>query len=205
MTAITGITRLKVTVTGRADHAGTTPMSIRRDALSGAARMVSSVERAAHSVGAPAVATVGMLSVHPGQINVVPERATFTVELRHPDRQQQVALRRRIEKALRAIAYERGLGLEMQLLHDHLPVPMDPGVVLAVTAAALEVGCESVAMPSGAGHDAQILAARFRTGMVFVPSAGGRSHSPEEFTDPRLLELGCKVLAGTLRRLAYGT
>ncbi|MGD9990105.1 Zn-dependent hydrolase [Pseudonocardia sp.] len=204
-TAITGITRWDVVVTGEANHAGTTPMNLRHDALAGAAEMVSAVETAALHAGAPAVATVGRLSVVPDQINVVPGKVVLTVELRTPDREQQVSAGKAIETALVEIAARRGLGIDLDLQHDHEPVPMSPDVMEAVRATLDESGLPYRRLSSGAGHDTQLMSRVANVGMIFTSSRGGISHSPLEDTDPRALGAGVAVLAGALRRLAYGS
>ena len=203
VTAITGLTHFRVTVTGRADHAGTTPMQIRNDALTGAAAMILAIEHAARALGAPAVATVGRISVEPGQANVVPSSVIFSIDARHPDRSQQLQLCADIRAELQRIADERALGIHIEQLTEHPPVPMAPEIIDAVQAAAEELGVSHQQMASGAGHDAQIMARRCKAGMLFVPSMGGRSHTPAEDTAPAALERGIQVLTGALYRLAY--
>jgi allantoate deiminase len=203
VSAIVGTAHLEVTVTGRPDHAGTTPMDMRLDALAGAAAMVQAVESIAKSLGKPAVATVGKLEVAPDQINVVPGKVVFTVDLRHADLGGRRALEERIRSLCGTIAQERRLGLAIRSLQEKPPVAMHPDVRALLARAAKDAGLNAVDMVSGAGHDAQILAARSRVGMLFVPSIGGRSHCPEEATDPAHLALGTDVLARALALLAY--
>jgi allantoate deiminase len=203
VTTIAGAVHLEVVVTGRPDHAGTTPMHLRRDALAGAAAMIQAVQSIAAALGRPAVATVGKLRVEPDQINVVPGRVTFTVDLRHADLGGRRALEERIRSLCGTIASERSLGIAMRTLHERPPVPMDGAVRQVLETAATETGAVPAALVSGAGHDAQVLAARCAVGMLFVPSIGGRSHCPEEATDPAHLVLGTQVLARALELLAY--
>ena len=203
VSAIVGTAHLEVTVTGRPDHAGTTPMDLRRDALAGAAAMVQAVESIARSLGTPAVATVGKIRAEPDQINVVPGRVVFTVDLRHSDLGARRALEERIRSLCRTIASERGLELDIRMLQERPPVTMDPELRALLARAAKDAGVTAVELVSGAGHDAQILAARCKVGMLFVPSVGGRSHCPEEHTDPGHLELGARVLVRALELLAY--
>ena len=203
VSAIVGTAHLELAVTGRPDHAGTTPMDMRRDALAGAAAMVQAVESIARSLGKPAVATVGKIRAEPDQINVVPGRVVFTVDLRHSDPGARRALEERTRSLCRTIASERGLELEVRVLHERPPVPMHAEVRAVLTRAAQECGVRATELVSGAGHDAQILAARCKVGMLFVPSVGGRSHCPEEHTDPGHLELGVRVLVRALELLAY--
>lgn len=203
VTAITGITRWDVTVTGEANHAGTTPMNLRRDALAGVAEMVSAVEAAALRAGRPAVATVGRLSVYPDQINVVPGKVAFTVELRTPDRDQQLAAAEAIERGLTETAARRGLGIDLVLQHDHEPVPMSADVMEAVRETLDDSGIPYRRLSSGAGHDTQLMSQIANVGMIFTSSRGGISHSPLEDTDPRALGEGVAILTGALHRLAY--
>jgi allantoate deiminase len=203
VSAIVGTAHLEVTVTGRPDHAGTTPMDSRRDALAGAAAMIQAVESITRSLGNPAVATVGRIRAEPDQINVIPGRVVFTVDLRHADLGARRALEERIRSLCATIASERELGIETRVLQDRPPVPMHPEVRALLARAAQDSGVNATEMVSGAGHDAQILAARCRVGMLFVPSIGGRSHCPEESTRPADVELGSKVLMRALELLAY--
>lgn len=203
VSAIVGTAHLEVTVTGRPDHAGTTPMELRRDALAGAAVMIQAVESVARSLGKPAVATVGRVRAEPDQINVIPGRAVFTIDLRHSDLSARKALEQRIRSLCATVASERGLQFAIRMLQEWPPVPMHPEVRAVLARAAQDTGVAAEEMVSGAGHDAQILAARCRVGMLFVPSIGGRSHCPEETTSPEHLALGTHVLQRALELLAY--
>ena len=203
VSAIVGTVHLELAVTGRSDHAGTTPMDLRCDALAGAAAMVQAVESIAKSLGRPGVATVGKLAVEPDQINVIPGKVIFTVDLRHPDLAGRRALEERVRSLCGTISQERRLGLAIRTLQEKPPVAMHPDVRALLARAAKECGVQAAEMVSGAGHDAQILAARCKVGMLFVPSVGGRSHCPEEHTDPGHLELGVRVLVRALELLAY--
>ena len=202
VSAIAGTAHLEVTVTGRPDHAGTTPMDLRLDALTGAAAMVAAIESIAKSLGTPAVATVGKLAVEPDQINVVPGEVVFTVDLRHSDLGGRRALEARIRSLCATISQERRLGMVIRTLQEKPPVAMHAEVQALLGRAATECGVQATELVSGAGHDAQILAARSRVGMLFVPSIGGRSHCPEEATSPEHLLLGTTVLAKALELLA---
>ena len=203
VSAIVGTAHLEIVVTGRPDHAGTTPMELRRDALAASAAMIHAIESLARSLGRPAVATVGRLRVEPDQINVVPGRVVFTVDFRHSDLSARAALEARIRSVCSTIGSERSLGVDLRILQQRSPVPMNREVRAVLAQAAKDCGAEAPEMVSGAGHDAQILAARCKVGMLFVPSIGGRSHCPEEATSPRHLELGTRVLARSLELLAY--
>ena len=203
VSAIVGTAHLEITVTGRPDHAGTTPMTMRQDALAAAAAMIQAVESIARSLGAPAVATVGKIRAEPDQMNVIPGRVVFTVDLRHADGGGRRALEQRIRSICATVASERTLEVEVRLLQEKSPVPMHAEVKSVLARAAKESGVRVAELVSGAGHDAQILAARAKVGMLFVPSIGGRSHCPEETTKPEHLELGTTVLRQALQVLAY--
>jgi allantoate deiminase len=178
-------------------------MDLRLDALAGAAAMVHAIESIAKSLGKPAVATVGKLAVEPDQINVVPGTVVFTVDLRHSDLGGRRALEERIRSVCATTSQERRLGLSIRTLQEKPPVAMHADVRALLARAAKECGVQASELVSGAGHDAQILAARCRVGMLFVPSIGGRSHCPEEATSPEHLRLGTTVLTKALELLAY--
>lgn len=203
VSAICGAAHLEIRVTGRPDHAGTTPMDLRQDALVGAAAMVQAIAELATAMGKPAVATVGKLHLEPAQTNVVPGVVTFVVDLRHSDLGALKKLEDGIRAACGTIGARHGLGVDSRTLHQRPPVPMDREIIAGLERAAAAEGLTPLAMTSGAGHDAQVLAGRYRAGMLFVPSIGGRSHCPEEATDPAHLTLGTRVLARALHALAY--
>jgi allantoate deiminase len=203
VSVIAGTAHLEIIVTGRPDHAGTTPMELRGDALAGSAAMIQAVESIARALGKPAVATVGKIRAEPDQINVIPGRVVFTVDLRHSDLGARRALEERIRSLCGTIASERSLQIEIRTLQERSPVAMHAEMRALLARAAKESGINAVEMVSGAGHDAQILAARCRVGMLFVPSIGGRSHCPEEATSPEHIERGTAVLARALELMAY--
>ncbi len=203
VTVVTGLTMGLVEVTGRADHAGTTPMSSRRDALVGAAEMVLGIRRAALRAGPPAVGTVGRLEVWPGGTNVVPEGVRFSVDLRHTDPQALGDLVRRTRRVCRQVGRKYGLGVEFRVVSTTPPTPLDPGLRGLLVGLARELGLKFLEMPSGAGHDAAWLARKFPAAMIFVPSRDGRSHSPLEYTPPEEIVPGVALLAAALHRLAY--
>lgn len=199
---ITGIEHLELAVTGRVDHAGTTPMHLRRDAGLAAAEMILAAARAAEQAGPPAVATVGQLRLEPGAINIVPGLARFTMDARHTDIAALTDLVGAIQAAAGDIAELRDVELVLHRLVQVAPAPMDRRLLEFLRAAADDLQLQSLEMPSGAGHDAQIMATRFPTAMLFVPSLDGRSHCPEEYTAPLEAARGVEVLAETLVRLA---
>jgi hydantoinase/carbamoylase family amidase len=200
VTAIAAPHDLRVTLRGAATHAGATPMDLRRDALAGAAEAMTALERLAQ--GGATVATVGVLRVQPGAINVVPGEVELDVDVRDADRGARERVVEGWLDEARAIAARRGLSLEVTPIVEDEPVACDPLVVEAAAASAEELGLAYRRMTSGAYHDAMIMGARVPIGMIFVPSAGGVSHHPDEHTDPDDIERGVQVLAGTLARLA---
>jgi ureidoglycolate amidohydrolase len=203
VTAIAAPHDLRIRLTGAATHAGATPMALRRDALAGAAEAMVELERLA--VGSPSgttVGTVGVLRLRPGAINVVPGEVALDVDVRDSDLAARTAVVEGILVAAREVAASRGLELEVVPIVEDAPVACADEVVAAVEAAAAAEGARARRMISGAYHDAMILGARVPIGMIFVPSAGGISHHPDEFTAPADLDRGVRVLAGALERLA---
>ena len=200
VTAIVGLLVFRARLTGEANHAGTTPMDGRRDALAGAARAVLAL-RAEARARDDMTANVGIISVEPGGFNVVPGACEFTIDVRSPTRAGLERCERFVRETLARIAREEGLQLELEETHRLEPAPMDAGLVeLLERAAALE-GASSMRMVSGAGHDAMILARHVPAAMLFVPSRRGVSHSPEEWTSERHCELGANVLRRALELL----
>lgn len=201
---ITGIARTVVVLEGESNHAGTTPMVDRRDALVGAAEVVLAVNALARAAGAPAVGTVGALSISPGASNVVPGRAELTIEFRTTDGALLRSLRAGIVEEAQRVAGCRDLICSFGDWDLRDPVPMDEGVQRAIARAIRDCGHEPIAMSSGAGHDAMVLAPRVPSGMIFVPSARGISHSPHEWTDWEDAALGAAVLLRAVLLLDEG-
>jgi N-carbamoyl-L-amino-acid hydrolase len=200
---IVGIRRFRLTFVGQPDHAGTTPMDQRKDAfLTAAEYATKSRELVVRDGQGRAVTTIGVVDVRPGVPNIVPERAALLQELRDPDPALLERLATRTLQAARRVARRRGLVLEVAHLMRADPVRMSPRIQAEIETTAGGLGLSTRRMPSGAGHDAQVLAAVTDAGMIFVPSQGGRSHRPDEWTDWPALERGANVLLGTLLRLA---
>lgn len=196
-----GINHYDVTITGRADHAGTTPMSGRRDALLAGAATVLAVDEIVKSIPGEQVGTVGRLIVRPGAPNVVPGEVELTVELRDLEMAMIESVWRRIQVKLDEIATKHGTRVTHKL-RQSLPGALTNPRIRRVIAQAAEVcRLSSRSMPSGAGHDAQNLARICPAGMIFVPSVGGISHSPEESTRPADVENGANVLLQTILQL----
>jgi N-carbamoyl-L-amino-acid hydrolase len=200
--AIVGIRRVRLTFVGQPDHAGTTPMDRRRDAFFAAAEYATKSRALVVRDGGRAVTTIGVVEVRPGVPNIVPERAVLLQELRDADPAVLERLTTRTLGTARRVARRHGLALEVEPVMRADPVRMSAAVQGAIEAAAAALGLPTRRMPSGAGHDAQILAGVTEAGMLFVPSQGGRSHRPDEWTDWPAIERGANVLLGTLLRLA---
>jgi allantoate deiminase len=201
--AITGILHQVISVEGRADHAGTTPMDLRRDALQGAAHMAMEITRMVEQEGRPAVVTMGKWDVRPGAVNIVPGKVSFSIDLRHPVESTKQRLRDAMRVLCETIAQKRGISVTIETENDGLPVEMNPRLQQALINAAEACGVTWKRLPSGAGHDSQVMAQHIPTAMLFVPSIEGRSHSPAEFTTFEDAARGASVLATTLYHLAY--
>jgi hydantoinase/carbamoylase family amidase len=199
--AITGIARTMFVFLGEANHAGTTPMASRRDALWGAADLVAGVRDLTRGARGRAVGTVGRCTVSPGAANVIPGRVEATVEMRSADGAYLDALCRQVEALGRASAERHGLSLEISPWRTEPPVPLNRALREEIIAAARDLGAPIVTMPSWAGHDAKILSAVAPTGMIFVPSVGGISHSPRERTPWEDVTRGVQVLLHVIERL----
>ena len=203
---IVGIRRHRLTFLGQPDHAGATPMDRRRDAFFAAADYATRSRAAVLRGGrGRAVTTIGVVQVEPGVANIVPARATLLQELRDPDPEVLDRLARANAAGARRAARRHGLTVEVEELMRVAPMPMAPRVMAAIERAAAGLGLGTRRMPSGAGHDAQVLAAVTEAGMVFVPSQGGRSHRPDEWTDWPAIEPGANVLLGALCELAQAS
>lgn len=201
VSAIAGQTRAKLAFHGRAGHAGTTPMPLRRDALAGAAEFTLAAEALARRTPG-LVATVGTMSVAPGAANVIPAAATFSVDLRHPrDVVRRSALRQLRATAAR-IARRRQLTFTWNTTQDNAAVTCSPALTAALTASVRAVQGKTLALSSGAGHDAVVLSALTPVAMVFVRSRAGLSHHPDEFSSPADIALALEVLIDFLARLA---
>jgi allantoate deiminase len=202
VTVINGLVQHIVSVTGDANHAGATPMDMRRDALAGACEMILAVEFIANRLTGGAVATVGRIEARPGGFNIIPGAASFSIDLRAPKAEVLDTLDAEIRESIAVIAEKRKLPLTVETRQRVQPGLFDEQVIGAVERAAAAAGLSSMRMPSGAIHDALHMANLCPSGMVFVPSRGGKSHCPEEDTSLEDLEAGATVLAHTLADLA---
>jgi N-carbamoyl-L-amino-acid hydrolase len=202
VTGVQGISWTELTIIGQSNHAGTTPMSMRRDAGFAAAEIASYVRRLAAAMGSPQVGTVGRIELHPNLVNVVAARATLTVDLRNTDDALVAESERRLLEFCDELAAREGVTISHRVLARFAPVDFDEAVVALVEEVAGAHGLSTMRIPSGAGHDAQMLARVCPAGMVFVPSVRGISHNPAELTADADLEAGANVLLHVLLRLA---
>jgi N-carbamoyl-L-amino-acid hydrolase len=199
---IVGISSRTCTAQGFANHAGTTPMDQRKDALAAAARAVLAVreEVRAEPTGHP-VGTVGWLEAKPGAVNVIPGTVNFTIEIRDLDEARIARIDARIQSRLKAIGADESVDLHCALPEVSTAAVTDPVFRKAIGDAAKAAGLRSMELPSGAGHDAQNVATFAPMGMIFVPSIGGISHSPKEYTPPDAIAQGTDVLGRALLEL----
>lgn len=201
VSAIAGQTRGRLTFRGRAGHAGTTPMRLRRDALAGAAEFVLAAESLARA-RPPLVATVGEFSASPGAANVIAGEAALSLDLRHPqDAARRAALRILLARA-RRIASRRKLALAWRLTQEDGVVACSPDLTALLARSVRAVQGRSAALSSGAGHDAVVMASLAPAAMLFVRCLGGVSHHPDEYASPRDLGTALRTVLDFLARLA---
>jgi len=201
VTEIVGLVGLRVTLGGVTNHAGTTPMPGRRDALVGAASVIRGLRDRALRSG-EFTATVGAIGSRPGGIAAIPGECTFSVDLRAPEPAGLLTAREQLDDLLSAVCAAEGLSASVAEVYVLDPTPLDPDIVSTISAASQDAGLSFRRMSSGAGHDAMLLARHVPAAMIFVPSVGGIGHAPEELTEERDVENGAKVLTETVRRLA---
>lgn len=195
---IVGINQWKVTINGKANHAGTTPMDQRQDAMVAAAKLTLAVNKAATSVAGRQVATVGQMHAEPGAPNVIPGKATMSIEIRDLSHEKVMSVFNAIREQGAAIEKETGTKITYEQTNENLPALTDKRIQEMVSSAAKTLGLSSMVMPSGAGHDAQDMATLAPTGMIFVPSRNGVSHAPDEYTSPEDMANGVSVLLQTV-------
>ena len=199
---VQGISWTEFTLRGVSNHAGTTPMSMRNDAGYVAARVATFARELTQQYGGNQIATVGALTLSPNLVNVIANQAVFTVDLRNTDGAALAAAEQQLWDFAATTAAAEGVACERRSLARFDPVRFDPAVVDRVERIATERGLSHRRLPSGAGHDAQILARMCPTGMIFVPSVNGLSHNVEEYTKPADLIAGAQVLLQLLIELA---
>jgi N-carbamoyl-L-amino-acid hydrolase len=198
---IVGVYWWDVTVEGFANHAGTTPMNQRRDALLGAAKYIEAVNRVVTSIPGRQVGTVGKIQALPGAYNVIPGTVRTSLGLRDLDAAKVRVLFEKIEAEVRQIEKATGTKFEFKQTNASPPAPTDARIRRAIDESARGLSLTTRLMPSGAGHDAQEIANLCPVGMIFVPSRDGISHSPREFSKPEDITNGTNVLLHSLLRL----
>ncbi len=200
---ITGQHKIKATFSGEANHAGTTTMYSRKDALVAAAEMVCYVEKLAISSGDDAVGTVGSLEITPGATNIIPEKVTLIADLRCPRRDVLLEMAAQFKAKCHELATSRGLGLAIEGLLEQMPVHMNPNLSELMKKIALEQKIPFINMFSGAGHDIQIISSIAASALIFVQSEKGISHSPKEYTNEDSIIKGMEILKEAVYRVAY--
>jgi len=198
---IVGINQWDVTVEGFANHAGTTAMNNRQDALLAAARFIEAVNRVVTSIPGRQVGTVGRIKAFPGAPNVIPGKVVLTLELRDLDAAKIQMLYQKIRTDADQIAKSGRVTFDFKEINVNIPAPTDARIRQLISDSAKELRLTTRLMPSGAGHDAQDMARLAPVGMIFVPSIGGISHSPREFSRPEDIANGANVLLHTLLKL----
>ena len=199
---IVGVHRQRIEIQGTQNHAGTTPFRLRQDAGRAASRAAAELRDLVQGVDTEAVANVGSMLFHPGGVNVIPGRAQFTLEVRHLDERVLGEAVWAFTTRLERICAEEGCRVEVELLSSVPPAPMDVVVTEALAQACTEMGRRPATLSSGAGHDAAVLSRHVPSGMLFVPSVGGVSHSPRETTSDEHLVLGAQALLRGVRAAA---
>ena len=202
---IVGIHHWEVRIEGVSNHAGTTPMNVRQDALLAASYLIIAVNRAVTAIPGDQVGTVGKIGAEPGAANVIPGLVVLTLELRDLSEDKIQKLYQEIRKEALSIEQKTGTRIAFNPLEpaSH-PAPSDPRVRSCIAQAAGDLGHSTIFLPSGAGHDAQNLARIAPMGMIFVPSVKGISHSPKEYSRPEDIERGANVLLQTILRIDEG-
>jgi beta-ureidopropionase / N-carbamoyl-L-amino-acid hydrolase len=195
---IVGIREWDVEITGFANHAGTTPMDQRHDALLAAARFIEMVNRVVRSIPGRQVGTVGRIQATPGAPNVIPGQVVCTLELRDLDESKISSLYDRVRSEAATIGAENGTSFEFRPILVDVAAPSDPRMRSIIAAAAKTLGLTTRVMPSGAGHDAQAIAQIAPMGMIFIPSVGGISHSPREMSRSGDIVNGANVLLASV-------
>ncbi len=198
---IVGIKQWEVTITGFANHAGTTAMGERRDAMLTAARFTEMVNRVVRGMAGRQVATVGRIQAFPGAPNVIPGKVVCTLEIRDLDGARIDTIFAKIRSESTKLAAMNQTSVEFRQFTNNVPAPTDLRIRAMVAASARELGLSSITLPSGAGHDAQDLAQICPVGMIFVPSLKGISHAPAEYSSPQDITNGANVLLQTLMKV----
>jgi hydantoinase/carbamoylase family amidase len=202
VTAVAAPTRLHIVLTGEQNHSGTTPMHMRHDALAAAAEIILALERTANAdASKKVVGTVGVIQSEPNVINAIPGRVELRADIRSADAQVKRTCVSAFQGAIDAIATRRAVTAQTTTLTDEAPVTFAPEIVEAFQQVCITHQVDALKLPSGAGHDAAHVARAVRAGMLFIPSRGGVSHDPHEYSAPEQIALGAQVMLDTLLAL----
>jgi hydantoinase/carbamoylase family amidase len=206
VTAIAAPSRFRVVFTGRADHSGTTPMEMRKDALVASAQLIEFVEKTCRKFSSMpkgrVVGTVGAVKIEPGVINAVPGRAELAVDIRGITAGAKDQVAKLVKRKAEAIGRARGIAVDILTIREEHPVPLNKRLLRVTRELCDEKGLDYEIMPSGAGHDAMQMAKITPAAMIFVPSTSGISHNPLEWTEPEDICLGAQVLMETMIKVA---
>ncbi|WP_192987946.1 Zn-dependent hydrolase [Carnobacterium mobile] len=197
---IVGMTEIKVTITGRAGHAGTTPMNARRDALAATVQIVADLPQLAMNAAVATVLTIGKLTVYPNGANVIPNAVVFTVDVRSKSEACVQSVIQQVKTIIQTKT-PKGITAEIEEMLYEKPVQLSEEIHQQLRANSEALGLKSRSMVSGAGHDAMIFAGFTEVGLVFVPSKDGLSHTPEEWTDYEQIQKGIEVVYETVKQL----
>ena len=198
VSAICAQARLRITLTGMADHAGTTPMDLRSDALTGAAECILTVEQIARK-SPPLVGTVGMIRVSPGASNAIPQLAEFTLDVRHPDDSALGNALLELHREFLEIASRRQLDLQWLEVQKNGAITCNPDLTGQLAASLTRITGSKLSLPSGAGHDGVVLSIAMPIAMLFIRCRAGLSHHPDEYAEPGDIAIGINVLADFLK------
>ena len=208
VTSIAAPSRFRVVFKGQADHSGTTPMEMRKDALVASAHLIDYIEKICRKHSSMekgrVVGTVGAMKIEPGVINAVPGRTELSVDIRSTSAQVKDRVARMVKDQARKIAQRRSIGVDILSIREENPVPLDHRLLQVTREVCDQNGIDYEIMPSGAGHDAMQMAKITPAGMIFVPSKRGISHNQLEWTDPGDIALGAQLLMETMIRVANG-
>lgn len=199
---INGIFFLEVEIIGREDHAGTTPMNMRRDSLVAASKIIARLPEVIAEISESATATVGKIRVEPGSSNVVPKKTIFTIDFRDMNENKLILMNRAIQFELDQLE-NQGYKVNHNITTNELPIDLDRELVDLCEKTVRDMGVPYQKMNSGAGHDAQIFAERFPSSLLFIPCKGGRSHSPVEYATNEDIAIAVEVMSGILKKLAW--
>jgi N-carbamoyl-L-amino-acid hydrolase len=206
VTSIAAPSRFKVVFSGRADHSGTTPMEMRKDALVASAQLIEYVEKVCRKFSSMekgrVVGTVGAMKIEPGVINAVPGKTELSIDIRSTTARSKDRVAHMVKRRAQEIARRRSIGCEILPIREENPVPLDKRLLRVTQEICDQKGIEYEIMPSGAGHDAMQMAKITPAGMIFIPSLRGISHNPLEWTDPDDIGLGSQLLMETIVRVA---